>query len=369
MKKYNIKIILILLGISISIIGIAQDIHFTQNMSQPTFNPALTGIIPGGYDWRITATHRNQWTAVMNDSKYQTNQLSYDQRFYVGDNDFWSIGASTSYDAAGASSLRRITAGISSAYIKSLHTGKYQRHYMSMGVQTSIIQIRFDPSNSIWSKQFTGEGYNTSLPSGEIFTNSQFLENQLHGDLSAGVAYHYIDDANQPTHIPIPYLTVGFSFHHIGGWIKSTYYNASILDKVFYVQPLWRFHATTMLNINRSWYIMPTIVHARQARISETLIGLNFRTNWNTTDFKTLNALQIGCITRWNTNLELDALAPLIRFELNNFISGISYDLNTSKLRAASNFRGGFEFSLTYRQFIYDKNGSPQKRQRVICAF
>ncbi|MEN9609859.1 MAG: hypothetical protein RLZZ628_673 [Bacteroidota bacterium] len=347
---------------------LAQDIHFTQNASSTNLNPALTGIIPGGYDWRVVATHRDQWTAVLGDGKYQTSLLGFERRFYAVKDDFWAIGGSITHDIAGQTPLRHLAGTVSAAYIKLLHESRGARHYISAGAQTGVTSLQFDPSVSTWSNQFTGENYNITLPSGEIFKNNVF-ENQLYGDLSTGFAYHFLHDARAPLEATIPYATIGFSLQHVGGWIKSSYYNASVLDKNFFIQPLWRVHGATLLNVMRSWYIMPTFVFSRQSQANELNLGLFLKTDWNTTNYERLNALQVGMIARAFSRTRLDAVAPTVRLDIENFICGISYDLNISSLRHASQFRGGFEFSLAYRAFLTDGNGRRRGRSTVICRF
>ncbi|MEY4936448.1 MAG: hypothetical protein RIS64_2807 [Bacteroidota bacterium] len=349
-------------------IAFAQDIHFTQNASSINTNPALTGMIPGGYDWRIVATHRDQWTSVLGDGKYQTSLVSFERRFFVGNDDFWAIGTTISHDVAGKTPLRHIAGNVSASYIKLLHESKAARHYLSAGAQTGVTSLQFDPSMSTWSRQFTGENYNISLPSGELFTNNVF-ENQLYGDLGTGIAYHYLHDARPPEEAAMPYATVGFSLQHVGGWIKSNYYNASIFDKNFFIQPLWRVHATTLFNIKRSWYIMPTFMFSRQSQAKALNVGLFLKTDWNTTSYERLNALQMGLIIRANTLTSIDAIAPTIRLDIENFVCGMSYDLNMSSLTPASQFRGGFEFSLMYRSFLTDAQGKRRGRGKVICRF
>jgi hypothetical protein len=43
-----------------------------------------------------------------------------------------------------------------------------------------------------------------------------------------------------------------------------------------------------------------------------------------------------------------DALIPVIGLDYNEWNLGISYDVNTSDLKRASNSRGGYEIALTY---------------------
>ncbi|MGH2644794.1 MAG: type IX secretion system membrane protein PorP/SprF, partial [Chitinophagaceae bacterium] len=55
-----------------------------------------------------------------------------------------------------------------------------------------------------------------------------------------------------------------------------------------------------------------------------------------------------------------DAINPYVGMEVNNLHIGLSYDINVSTLRPASNYRGGFELSLIY---IYQK---PNSKNKVI---
>jgi type IX secretion system PorP/SprF family membrane protein len=348
----------------------AQDIHFTQNASSVNLNPALTGIIPGGYDWRVVAIHRDQWSAALKDAKYQTSLLGFEHRFYAGKDDYWAIGASIAHDVAGQAPLRHLAGNLAASYIKLLHESRGARHYLSAGAQTGITNLRFDPTSSTWSNQFTGENYNTTLPSGEVFVNNTF-ENQLYGDLSTGFAYHFLHDARAPLEAVIPYATLGFSFQHVGGWLKSDYYNASLLDKNFFIQPLWRIHGATLLNVLHSWYVMPTFAFSRQSKINELNLGFFIKTDWNSMHYEQLNALQVGMIARIiaRSRTGVDAIAPTVRLDIENFILGISYDMNTSYFSKATQFRGGFEFSLAYRAFLTDGNGRRRGRSAVICRF
>jgi hypothetical protein len=53
-----------------------------------------------------------------------------------------------------------------------------------------------------------------------------------------------------------------------------------------------------------------------------------------------------GLLYRWD-----DAIIPVIQLELSKFTVGASYDVNISKLAVASQARGGFELTLSYKSF------------------
>ena len=59
---------------------------------------------------------------------------------------------------------------------------------------------------------------------------------------------------------------------------------------------------------------------------------------------------------RWN-----DAVMPVVKLVYYEFGIGFTYDVNISKLRAASAARGGFEVTISYRSFLDMLNSSALK--------
>jgi hypothetical protein len=55
-------------------------------------------------------------------------------------------------------------------------------------------------------------------------------------------------------------------------------------------------------------------------------------------------SISFGAVYRW-----ADAVAPVIRLDMKRFAVGLSYDVNVSQLTKASGARGGFEFTLAYK--------------------
>ena len=69
--------------------------------------------------------------------------------------------------------------------------------------------------------------------------------------------------------------------------------------------------------------------------------------------------LHVGAFMRFR-----DALIPAIKIDYDPFSIGLSYDVNVSQLKTASQGRGGFELSVTYIGFLDRDNSS---RYKVIC--
>ena len=59
-----------------------------------------------------------------------------------------------------------------------------------------------------------------------------------------------------------------------------------------------------------------------------------------------------------------DAIIPVVRLQISKCTVGASYDINISKLVVASHYRGGFELTLSYRDFL---NYNNSERRQVRC--
>jgi hypothetical protein len=59
-----------------------------------------------------------------------------------------------------------------------------------------------------------------------------------------------------------------------------------------------------------------------------------------------------------------DAIIPVVRLQMFKFAIGASYDVNISKLVVASAYRGGFELTLSYSDFLSYFNS---ERRQVRC--
>ncbi len=57
-----------------------------------------------------------------------------------------------------------------------------------------------------------------------------------------------------------------------------------------------------------------------------------------------------------------DAVIPVVQLEVSKLIIGMSYDVNVSQLVVASQYRGGLELTLSYKDFL----NSRKKEQRQI---
>ena len=91
-------------------------------------------------------------------------------------------------------------------------------------------------------------------------------------------------------------------------------------------------------------------IHSRQANSVNTVFGGAYGLNLNADETNATN-LYLGSWYRWG-----DALIPYVGLEFSEMQFGVSYDVNISKLKPASNMRGGMELSLIYIRQYRDPN-------------
>ena len=54
-------------------------------------------------------------------------------------------------------------------------------------------------------------------------------------------------------------------------------------------------------------------------------------------------------------------MMPVVKLDYYKISIGITYDVNTSKLKTASQYRGGYEVTLSYKTFNHRYNSSVDK--------
>ncbi len=98
------------------------------------------------------------------------------------------------------------------------------------------------------------------------------------------------------------------------------------------------------------------MIYNTQGPHSEILIGSYLKYKISPVTVKSETAAYVGL---WYRNS--DAMVVSLRFDSNNTIVGLSYDINTSSLKSASNGRGGMELNFIY---ILDKKFNSSKRMK-----
>lgn len=295
------------------------DPHFTQNYTFPMYiNPALTGSSDGQY--RASAIYRTQWGSISN--PYRTMGISFDTRT----NKNIALGVNLLNQSAGDGGFNYLNAYASVAYT-GVKLGKDGNQRVVLALQGGIINRRVDQNKFKWGEQWNPiTGYNGANPVTETFnaTSSTTL------DVGAGALYF---DATPDKKVN---AFGGFSAYHIN---KPKDPIISTQSPVLNTIPLrYVIHGGVSYNLFERTSIIPHALYMRQDKASETMLGIYAQYTVNEeTD------IMIGGYYRFK-----DAAAPFVGVDYKNFIVGLSYDANASKLGSLTRNVNSFELSFTY---------------------
>ena len=320
----NIFLLFFLLLIAVGLR--AQDPHFSQFYSSPlTLNPAFTGKFDGTV--RVAGNYRNQWPTI--NRAYQTGTVSVDMpilRKLTDFRDTWGAGISGYSDksADGAVSFNYVS--LSTSFHKGLDEDGYKQ--IGVGLQGTYSNMLINTSDLKFEDQLTPLGF-TGVTS-ETFGNSNL--SQSYFDLNAGLLFttSKTDRDN---------LYFGLSLYHINRPQQNFNSGAYYL-----LNPRATFHAGGYFATGDLSTMHVSALYSTQAGAHETLIGAAMQfatadasTSENPVSFYAGSWFRLG-----------DALIPYIGLEFNSMRFGVTYDINTSDLKAASQSRGGVEISLIY---------------------
>jgi type IX secretion system PorP/SprF family membrane protein len=342
MKRYRLKFLLVVTCILAAAVGRAQDIHFSQFFEAPLLrNPSLAGIYTG--DVRVQGVYRDQWNSVTNG--YRTGSLNAEYKMPLRKNDdFITAGVQVLYDKAGDVGLTSTHFLPAVNYHKSLSNEKTM--YLSLGFMGGLIRKSVDFSKITTDNQYGGGGFDPSLPVGEYFSSPNFMT----WDASVGLSFNTTFGANQWNS-----LFLGAAYHHLNRPKNSFYRDASIE-----LNPKYVFSAGVKFNIDGFSYITFQADQSIQGSFSETIGGALYSYKLGTLiEEHPLYTIHAGAFLRWG-----DALIPVLKLERRPLSIAISYDVNISPLKTASQGRGGFEISLSYVGFLDRENSSLEK---VLC--
>ena len=319
MKKIlYISFILILIWIN----GWSQDIHFTQFWNVPLYhNPALTGVYGG--DMRLVANYRNQWANVP--VPYNTFHGSFEQKIPIQGlgNNVLGGGILLNHDQVGDSKLSLTNITLSSAYTHQLS----EKHFLSGGLQIGIAQRRFQTNDLTFDNQFNGDIYDENLPSNETFSNNNFI----FGELNAGVNWHFqLSEKNIS-------VDAGIGWAHINKPRQSFFGNEEIR-----LPRRMSLFAKAAIPITPIIDLQPAILIQRQGTYRENVYGTNVKYHLNK---KT--GYEMGVYAGIWHRIG-DAIAFSAGIDYLNLNVGVSYDLNISPFKIATNRAGGPEISAVY---------------------
>jgi type IX secretion system PorP/SprF family membrane protein len=311
-----------------------QDIHFSQFQTQPmTQNPALVGV---NYDFAVNLNYKDQWREI--GSPYKTFAACAESKLNKRDNDegFFAAGVNFFSDKAGDSKMGTAQGNFSLAY----HARVASHQTLGLGLMAGFAQRSIDYTHLTWGNQYDGTNYNEFIGSGE----NQGSDSFTHGDFAAGLVWAY---NNKDGHINVTdnhdlKFNAGFSVYHLSR-PKYSYQGTNQRLYMKYV-----LHGNGLISIASTRYAwVPGFMFYYQGKAKELLIGTLFRVKLQQdskyTGYKNGAAISFGGYLRAR-----DAFSPQLLFEFHQFAIGVSYDVNISGLKPATNSRGGLEISLRF---------------------
>lgn len=331
------KLFLSLLLLSAVLFSQAQDPNFSQFFASPlTLNPALTGKFDGVF--RVAGNYRNQWPTINN--AFTTATVSVDASILknsIPDYDQFGIGIMAFTDKAGHGVLQTNSIALSTSYHKALDENGF--HQIGLGFQGTYLNKLLDRRSLVFEDMLRADGF-TGLSS-ETFSGAEIKRSYF--DMSLGVLYNGTSDgANN--------FYVGASMYHVNR-PKETFKEGNYL-----LEPRLTLQAGGMIPLSEYNSLHLSANHSRQANATNTVIGGAYGINVSQ-DLGNPTNLYLGSWYRFG-----DAIIPYVGLEFGDFQLGLSYDVNTSSLKPASNLRGGAEISL-----IYIKKHSDPNAKKLNC--
>ncbi len=297
-------------------IAMGQDMQLSQFDASPTLlNPALTGM-KQSLKYRIVQNYRNQWDALTKKS-FLSSALAYDMNMQQK----WGVGGYLINDN-GSRIFNSFSFVLSGAH--DITIGSQDKHHLSVGLQAGFIYKTLRLSQYTFDRQYSQGTFDTDLPNGESFEKSKrFLP-----EINFGFAYTHTDDSKK--YHPYGGMAVLHCTNPKNNFIASEDESRLPLHYIFNVGSLFE--------INNQMTLDPKILIMKQNTVWQFNPGVLFHYNMEANDMH----LMAGLFYRVN-----DAIIPQIGLYFKNFIYRISYDINVSKLKTYSNYKGGFEFSIT----------------------
>ncbi len=313
----------------------AQDLNFSQFYELPLLrNPALAGIFIG--DIRIQSVYRNQWQSVT--VPYRTSGLSAEVNFPMNDyGHYLTAGAQILHDVAGDSKLTRTHFLPVLTYHAPLNGEEF---YVSASLMGGMVNSSFDPTGLKWDDQFVNGVYNPNTTTNQVIKQT----GKDYWDIGGGVAL-----SGPITPVMNAYAGIGL-FHANNPAIAFNSDDIRLGRK-------WAFNGGLSIQTSdwdrMTFYADYFVQQAGNAADSGAvnvgsqnvfMVGGFYTTDLEQYDTDDKVSLSFGAVYRW-----ADAVAPVVRLDMKKFAVGLSYDVNVSQLTRASGARGGFEFTLAYK--------------------
>lgn len=318
------KIVAFLLFQCVIARGWGQDPSFSQFFSSPlNVNPALTANIDG--KWRFISNLRDQWVGPA--SPYTTGTVSFDARMLekkLRDGNTFGVGGMLMYDKAMRGALKSTYASLNVSYNITLAEENATRR-LGIGIGGIFGSKRIDFSKLDFGEQFTGYGFDTNLPTGDIGLSNM----KPYLSTSIGILYSFTTDNSN--------LDLGIAGFHLNKPKQSV-----LDDPNQYLAARYVGHANFDTYLNDQVVLNANGIYQRQETAEYLSVGggVGYLLTGDPDDV----SLNIG-LWYWLNN----AFIPYVGIKYQNLQFGLSYDITVSKLSRAAEKPKSFELSIIVR--------------------
>jgi type IX secretion system PorP/SprF family membrane protein len=323
----------------------AQDPSFSQFFASPlTLNPALTGKFNG--DLRAAGNYRNQWPTV--NKAYITSTLSVDFNLLqdkLREGDQWGFGILAMTDKTANGILNSNYFGLSTAYHKAIDEDGM--HTIGVGFQGVYANRILDGPRLHFVDGLQLDG--SWLPSASEPVNLQVVSTSFF-NINAGILYNGSLNGTNAVYFGVAMYNINQPKESFLGADNITVPSRLTIHGGGYFPSK---------NSGETWYV--SALYNRQATASELVFGGALELSASTDESKPVN-VYIGSWIRLN-NVG-DAVIPYVGLDYDRFNLGMSYDVNVSGFKLASQSQGGIEISLIY---LFKKPDDTGARDKVQC--
>jgi type IX secretion system PorP/SprF family membrane protein len=326
--------------VSLSAYGQA-DIHFSQFYETSILrNPAMTGVFSD--DYKLGVYYRSQWSSISN--PYTTMLATAETHVQINQTseDFVSFGLLGVSDKAGSID-EKITAFYPAInYNKSINTD--HSTFLSVGFTGGYLQYSFDPGKTTFNNQYLNGKFDPVNPSLENLPNAKITMM----DLGLGVNYNTsMGEGNSTTYV------IGASAYHVTQPKFSYYQKPGITENM-------RLNGNAAISsaLSDKVLLQMHVNYAMQGTYRELMIGGIINWTQKTLGIKDIFTMSGGVFYRYN-----DAVVPVVKVNYMNLAMGVSYDINVSTLKPASNMQGGTEVTFFYTGNYSDKGVA----KKTVC--
>lgn len=325
--RFSIRRLLLAAAVTGSITGAqAQDFHLSQyDMAPLYYNPAQTGMyLTGNEPFRVFGSYRSQWQKLQG-KPYSSVSVGADMPF-----DRFGAGLLIMDHIAGTSNFGTFQFLASGAY--KITSDASRNHFLTAGLQLGFFQKRFNAANLLFESQYTNDGLDGSLPSGEVFDRQSITR----FDANIGIFYKYIDKNKRFD------PSAGLSIYHLNMPNESFTGTKSQLPMRFNGLFACDIHATT------DFMVTPNVLLMYQRKAFEMNLGVMTEYKFNGTPYR----LMAGAAYRHR-----DAVVFQLGMRQGSSMFRLSYDILTSRLKYFGGTRGAFEMGVVYTGQGKSKSG------------